>query len=264
MVPGTPRLAYDEVGIGEPVIFLHGIGGNRTNWRDQLQSFAAVGRRAIAWDARGWGGSDDYDGPLEFSDFSADLSRLMQHLEIAQADFVGLSMGGLILQDFVLRRPGQVRSLVLADTSRPPMIDMGARWVEEFLAARRTPLLAGKTPADIAPVVALALTGSKAAPEVVKRVQDSLAVLRKDSYLKAMETVTRHVIPQEGYAAIAAPVLVLVGAEDKLTTPDAALRLSSVIPGAHLVVIRDAGHLSNMEQPAAFDDAVFRFLARRP
>jgi 3-oxoadipate enol-lactonase len=264
MVPGPPRLAYDELGIGDPIIFLHGIGGNRTNWQDQLQSFAAAGRHAIAWDARGWGGSDDYDGPLEFTDLSADLLRLMLHLGIAQADFVGLSMGGLILQDFVLRHSGRIRSLVLADTSLPPMIDMGAQWVEEFLAVRRAPLLAGKTPADIAPLVAHSLVACRTDPAVVKRLQDSLALLRKDSYLKAMETVTRHVIPQEGYAVISVPVLVLVGAEDPLTTPDAARRLASVIPGAQLEIIPNAGHLSNMEQPVAFDEAVLRFLSQRP
>mgnify|MGYP002777952215 CR=1 FL=1 len=262
-VPGAPRLAYDVAGEGDPVVFLHGIGGNRGNWRDQLASFAAAGRRAIAWDARGWGDSDDYDGPLDFADFSADLLRLMAHLGLERADFVGLSMGGFVLQDFVQRHPARVRSLVLADTSRGPMTDHGPQWVESFLAARRTPLLAGKTPADIAPAVARSLAGRAATPEVVQRLHDSIAALHKESYLKAMDTVTRYVIPQ-GHAAIGVPVLVLVGEDDTLTPPDAARRLAQAIPGARLELIPQAGHLANIEQPVAFDRAVLSFLAQRP
>jgi 3-oxoadipate enol-lactonase len=262
-VPGAPRLAFDEAGHGDAVVFLHGIGGNRTNWRDQLASFAAAGRRAIAWDARGWGDSDDYEGALDFADFSADLLRLMAHRGLERADFVGLSMGGFILQDFVQRHPQRVRSLVLADTSRGPMTDHGPQWVEDFLAARRTPLLAGRTLVDIAPAVARSLAGRAATPEVVRRLEASIATLHRDSYLKAMETVTRYVIPA-GHAAIAVPVLVLVGADDALTPPDAARRLADAIPGAVLETIADAGHLSNIERPEAFDRAVLAFLARRP
>lgn len=261
-VPGAPALAYDACGSGDAVILLHGIGGNRSNWADQLPVLGER-YRAVAWDARGWGGSDDYPGPLEFADFSCDLVRLMDHLGVARADLVGLSMGGFIAQDFVLRFPHRVRSLVLADTSRGPMTDHGPQWVEEFLAARKVPLLAGKTPADIAPMVARSLAGPSATPAQVQRLHDSIASLHKDSYLKAMDTVTRYAIPARHHE-IAAPTLVIVGADDALTPPDAARRLADAIPGARLAVIPQAGHLSNIEQPQAFDRLVLDFLASRP
>jgi 3-oxoadipate enol-lactonase len=80
-VAGAPRIAVDQTGSGPAVIFLHGVGGNRTNWHDQLPQF---GRNfhAIAWDARGYGASDDYAGPLEFADFSADLIRVLDHFKL--------------------------------------------------------------------------------------------------------------------------------------------------------------------------------------
>ena len=81
LVDGTPRLHFDEIGSGPPLIFLHGIGGNRTNWTAQQLAMADV-CTAIAWDARGYGKSDDYEGPLNFHDFSpsADLSFPLEGL----------------------------------------------------------------------------------------------------------------------------------------------------------------------------------------
>ena len=94
IIPGSPRIAVDHEGTGPLSIFLHGIGGNRTNWHDQL---AVVGAHfhAVAWDARGYGASDDYDGALDFGDFAVDLARVIDHFGVARAHLVGLSMGGL-------------------------------------------------------------------------------------------------------------------------------------------------------------------------
>src|SRR3984893_8137578 len=77
-VSGVPRIAIDHLGSGPLVLFMHGIGGNRTNWHDQLPEF---GRHfhAVAWDGRGYGASDDYEGPLDFNDFGRDLARLLAH-----------------------------------------------------------------------------------------------------------------------------------------------------------------------------------------
>ena len=76
VIAGQPRIAVDHIGAGPLVVFLHGIGGNRSNWHDQLSEF---GRHfhAVAWDARGYGDSDDYDGALDFGDFAIDLARVI-------------------------------------------------------------------------------------------------------------------------------------------------------------------------------------------
>ncbi|MDG1143405.1 MAG: hypothetical protein P8N92_02000, partial [Burkholderiales bacterium] len=64
-VDGNPRISFDEAGSGPPLVFLHGIGGNRTNWREQQSAMADL-CTTISWDARGYGRSEDYEGPLEF------------------------------------------------------------------------------------------------------------------------------------------------------------------------------------------------------
>ena len=112
-VPGDPRIAYDHLGMGDVVLFLHGIGGNRTNWRDQLPAF--VERfHAVASDARGYGLSDDYSGPLNFGDFATVILRLLDHLSVRTAHIVGLSMGGRIALGFMARSPDRVKTLTLS------------------------------------------------------------------------------------------------------------------------------------------------------
>ena len=142
----APRIAVDHMGEGALVVFLHGIGGNRTNWRDQLPVFADR-FHAVAWDARGYGMSDDYDGPLDYNDFCNDLLRVLDHFEAHRAHLVGLSMGGSIIQDFYAQHAGRVASMVLADTrpgfeapsTRPPARSSCASGCSRCAPARHSP-----------------------------------------------------------------------------------------------------------------------------
>ena len=131
MVPGAPRIAVEHIGAGPLAIFLHGIGGNRTNWRDQLPAFSRD-FHAVAWDARGYGDSDDYDGPLDFGDFAADLRRVLDHFSAQRAHLIGLSMGGVIGLDFVSRYQDRVATLTLCDhkTARVARLPLSALFSE--------------------------------------------------------------------------------------------------------------------------------------
>ena len=114
-VEGTPRIAMNVMGEGPLLVFLHGIGGNRLNWQFQLPAFADD-FTVVAWDARGYGLSEDYEGDLDFSDFSHDLARLLDQFGAEKAHLCGLSMGGRIAQDFYALYPQRVATLVLCDT----------------------------------------------------------------------------------------------------------------------------------------------------
>src|SRR5258706_7511304 len=111
----APRIAVQHDGAGELVMFLHGIGGNRDNWDDQLVHYAPHSH-AAAWDARGYADSDDYPGELSITDFAGDLRRVLDHFKADKAHIVGLSLGGRVAQRFYFKHPDRVRSLVLADT----------------------------------------------------------------------------------------------------------------------------------------------------
>lgn len=254
------QLAYSKSGSGPVAVFLHGIGGNRFNWRRQLQFFS--GRYcAVAWDARGYGASDDPpNGQLKFADFADDLHALLDHLSAEQAHLVGLSMGGMIAQDFYQKYPQRVATLVLAGTSS----GFGSLTPEEragFLARRLAPLDAGQTLADIAPEVAKVLAGPNADEQVRQELCDSLSVLRVQPYKAALhaivETDFRNVLP-----SIVVPVLVIVGSEDRVLPEAESRKLVAAIPTAELKILPGVGHLSNIEAPEAFNAIVSEFLSK--
>ncbi len=255
-IPGKPRLAVDMQGEGTLAVFLHGIGGNRTNWHDQLPPFARH-FTAVAWDARGYGSSDDYDGPLDFADFSADLLRLVDHFGAVRAHLVGLSMGGRVALDFHERHPERVLTLTLCDT-RPGFAHLSQAQRREFIRLRQEPLLAGKEPKDIAPAVAKALVSPHATAAAYRRLVESMAALHKESYLKSIEATLGY--PSAELARIRVPTHIVVGADDTLTPPEISRAMAAQIPGAVLTIIARAGHLTNIEQPQRFNEAVLGFL----
>ncbi len=258
LVEPAPRLAVDHAGSGPLVKFLHGIGGNRSNWRDQLPAFARH-FHAAAWDARGYGASDDYPGPLDFADFSADLIRMLDHFGAERAHLVGLSMGGRIALDFHARHATRVASLVLCDTFAGYDETFTPARRAEFVRLRKQPLLDGKQPADIAPAIAESLIGRDASPEILRRLIDSLSAIHPESYLKTIEATTNY-DRHDALAAIAVPTLLVYGAEDRLTPPEIGRRLQRRIPGAGFAMIERAGHLSNIERPVEFNRLVLDFL----
>jgi pimeloyl-ACP methyl ester carboxylesterase len=241
------------------VVFLHGIGGNRTNWAKQLEVF---GRQfcAVAWDARGYGASNDPPTTLRFSDYADDLQRLLDHLKAETAHLVGLSMGGMIIQDFYARYPNRVATLALVDTS-PGLGTAPEEAKKDFLARRLEPLERGLTPADFAPDLIEVLVAPSAPPSVREQLQSSLAMLRPEPYKQALKAIVstdfRAVLPK-----ISVPTLVIVGKEDQITTSATADYLAKNIPGAEKVVLAEAGHLTNIEQPEAFNSALGTFLGK--
>jgi 3-oxoadipate enol-lactonase len=255
-----PTIAVERAGTGPLVVFLHGIGGNRRNWLPQLPAFSR-NYMAAAWDARGYGDSDDYDGALDFADFSHDLARVLDHYKVAKAHIVGLSMGGRIAQQFYFLYPDRVATLTLCDTQR----GFALRSQEErdsFLKARQAPLLSGKEPRDIAPAVAKSLLGPNATADMMRQAIESMTLLHKDSYLKALAATVHH-MPAGDLRNIKVRTHVVVGEHDTLTPPALSRDMAGDIPGAELTIIPNAGHLSNLENPDVFNRAVLDFLGRK-
>jgi 3-oxoadipate enol-lactonase len=256
-IPGRPRLAVDHCGSGPLVVFMHGIGGNRTNWRDQLPDFGAR-YHAMAWDARGYGLSDDYDGPLDFGAFAADLLRLLDHFGAEKAFLIGLSMGGRIAQDFYPRHPDRVAAMVLCDTMPSFNAGLTPEQRAEFIRLRKEPLVNGKEPKDIAPVVARTLLSKNAPDWAFDRLVESMAMLHKGSYIKTVEATTHY--DRVDLPNIKVPVLLVFGSEDRLTTPEVGRSMAAAIPDADLFIVENAGHLPNIEKPREFNAKVLTFL----
>ena len=259
-IEGTPRLAVDRAGAGPLVFFLHGIGGNRKNWTGQIGALRG-GFHAVAWDARGYGGSDDYDGPLDFGDFAKDALRVLDRFEAKRAHLVGLSMGGRIAQDFHARFPERVATLVLCDTRADFQDSMPPEKRAEFIRLRQAPLLAGKEPRDIADALVESLVAPGADAAARRKLRESIAALHKESYLKTIEASLTFDRSAE-IDRIRVPTLLIYGEHDRLTPPAIGRALHERIAGSEFVEIEGAGHLTNIERPEAFNAALLAFLAR--
>ena len=258
---GAPRIAVEHIGAGPLVMFLHGIGGDRSTWAHQMTAFAANGYCAAAWDTRGYGDSDDYDGALSFTDIADDLARVLDAFAVNRAHIVGTSMGGRISLEFYANHPDRFATLTLAGVhARFGAFSLEAQ--RQFVDARRKPLIEdGLDPVDIAPAVIGKLAGPNSPDDARTRAIAAMARLHKHSYIKTVEATTQfdreHVLGE-----IAVPTLVIGGEFDPLTPPDMTRKVAADITDAEYHLIYDVGHLGNLENPVEFNRLLDQFLAR--
>ncbi|MBK17637.1 MAG: alpha/beta hydrolase [Rhodospirillaceae bacterium] len=261
-VEGSPRVCVDVAGEGPLLVFLHGIGGNRLSWHLQLPEFSKE-FTAVAWDARGYGGSDDYDGELNFSDFSHDLERLLNHYGAQKAHICGTSMGGRIAQDFMALYPDRVATLILCDTfAGDDENDARAsrtQTIDEFVESRIRPFLDGAAPVELARKRGGRLMAPEHSEDARRRAIEASSQLHVESYIKTVRASAAF-SRIDNLAKINVPTLLLFGEQDPLTPPTVADYMMEKISGAELVVIDKAGHMPYLEQPDAFNSAVLKFL----
>jgi len=186
--------------------------------------------------------------------FAADTAAVIQTVGGGQAHVCGLSMGGIVALHLWRDHPQVVLSLVLADT-----------WAWHPVAAAgqgaRLAAIDANDMASLARMRMPAVYGPGAAPSLVLRGVETFASLDKSVYRAA--TAELWSVEMRGVAAsVTVPTLVLVGDHDSIAPPHLSHELAALIPGAQLVVVPDAGHLSNEENPAAFNLALRTFLER--
>jgi pimeloyl-ACP methyl ester carboxylesterase len=248
---------FEGAGVGEPLILLHGLGLNLHVWDDQFATFAER-FRVIRYDLRGFGRSL----PTTATSFShvEDLKNLLDQLRIDRAHLLGLSLGGRIATDFALQYPRRVARLVLADAALG-----GYRFSEDWYARLNAVLQCGKA-GDVAAAKALWLAHPlfdtvKARPATGARCS---AIANSDADWHWLhQGLEQGLSPAAAkrLGQIAARTLVIVGEHDLADFHAIASLLESGIPHAEKRVIRDAGHIVNMEAPAAFNSTVLAFLS---
>lgn len=255
-------LYYEEHGSGGgTVVFAHGLLFDRRIFEEQVAALS--GRyRVIAFDFRGHGGSEVTRGGYDMDSLAADAAGLIEALGAAPCHFAGLSMGGFVGLRLAARRPELVRSLVVLDSSADPeprgnlpryrLLQMVARLFGlGAVAGRVMPILLGKT------------TMEDPARREMRELwrarvvgQDRVGVTRAVSGVLERDGVYGEL------PGIQVPVLIVVGEEDTATPPAKAERMQGAIPGAELVTIPRAGHMSSIEAPEAVTRAMEEFLAR--
>ncbi len=250
-------LAWREAGDGDPVVFLHGLGGSRTSWEPQLAGLGSE-FRCIAWDMPGYGASVPV-APLTFATIADSVARLLDRAGVEQAHLVGESFGGMHALHTARRHPQRVARLVLANTSAAFGLDGTdpAAW----RAARLAPLDAGLTPADIAADVLTAVAGPALSDDALAMRVAGFARIPADGLRAAVECLPTHDV-RDQLGAISAPALVVAGELDTETPVAYARVIAEGLQNAELTVLDGVGHLAVSEAPRTFNRLVRDFLAR--
>jgi YbgC/YbaW family acyl-CoA thioester hydrolase len=247
-------LAVEVRGDGPAIMFVHGYPFDRSIWRDQLE--ALEGYRRIAPDLRGMGQSDAPDLGYGMSTYADDLAALLDTLGVRQAVLCGQSMGGYVIFEFLRRWRDRVLAVILVDTGAEADGAEARRAREAAAATARE----GGTVA-VADILLPKLVAAESPPEVVDRLRRMIEATPVPGMVGALAAMRdRHDSTGLLPTLSGLPALVIVGAEDALTPPEGARRMAAAIPGARLVVVPNAGHVTPVERPKETTGAILEFL----
>ena len=255
---GGAELAYDVRGQGPPLLFLHAFPLSLVMWDPQVQAFAAS-HQVIRFDARGFGGSPPGDGLLTMERIADDAVALLDHLGLSRAVVCGLSMGGYAAFALVRRHADRLKGLVLADT-RVGADSHAARAARAAQADRARKEGSGAVADAVLPKLVGETTHMRR-PEIVARLRETIAATPPRGIADALAGLAARADSTSTLREIRVPTLVLCGAEDVITPVAEAEALVRGIAGSRLEIVPEAGHLSSVENPDGFNDALGRFLA---
>lgn len=265
-------LNYREQGEGEPLLLVMGLGAPWQGWEPQLEAFSRR-HRVICFDNRGVGASDKPVGRYSVSQLVEDARGLLDHLGIARAHMVGVSMGGMVAMEMAAKHPERVGSLVLAATT--PAADARMRWTMGRIAAR---------------VGAAAVTCGGSLQDRLAAVKEELIQVwlplifsarpgdpEEATVRRLMDAAFAHGFPAVGTAGqlaacfahdarerlpkLCAPTLVLGGTDDAVFAKERFAELARSVPGARLEILDGSPHAINLVRPEGFNDLVLRFLS---
>jgi pimeloyl-ACP methyl ester carboxylesterase len=252
-------IAYARVGDGPPLVFVHGAGDDGRIWQPQLAALADE-FTLVAWDEPGAGRSSDVPADFGLADYANCLAALIDAVALGPAHVAGLSWGGTVVLELYRQHPGLVATLILADTyagwkGSLPEEELQARLAaaHEMLAAPAEEfdptlhgLFAGDPPAEFVPLL------------------DEIAADVRPQSLRTQLFVMAEADQSALLPRIAVPTLLVWGELDARSPLGVARQFEQAIPDAKLVVIPGAGHVSNLEQPGRFNEAVRGFCRAHP
>jgi 3-oxoadipate enol-lactonase len=251
------RLYYQRSGRGEPLLLLHGLGSSVLDWERQVDVFS-TGFEVITLDLRGHGRSGKPPGPYSLALFAADVNELVQTLRLGPVHVLGLSMGGMVAFQWALDYPQSARSLIIVN-SGPELVPRGwrerwqftkRRWIVRMLGMRRM----GK-------VLAEQLLPEPDQETLRAAFVERWAANEPRAYLQSLRAIVGWSVAGR-ISQLQIPCLIISGDADY--TPVAAKRAYAArIPGAEVVEIANSRHMTPIDQPSAFNQAVLEFLARQ-
>lgn len=257
------NIYYEEQGTGEPLLLIMGFTVSSIGWHWNIPTFAKS-FRTIAFDNRGVGQSDKPDIPYSMAMFADDTVGVLDALGIERAHVFGISMGGMIAQEFTLRYPQRVKTLILGCTN------CGGQNTVLSKDPDVLHMLENIASVDVQQA-ALIMTKVAVTPWFLQKRMNVLLELNqlsaqhptpKHGMVRQMEAISGH-DTYERLLQITTPTLVITGKEDGLVPPENSVTLSQRIPNADLAILANASHLFNIELPIATVETVKEFIQRQ-
>ena len=246
---------YTLEGAGPWLVMSHSLACDSAMWGEQAEPLAKR-FKVLRYDTRGHGRSDAPAGAYTLEMLADDAKGLLDALGVREAHWIGISMGGMIGQTLALKHPGALKSLVLADTTSRNPPEVWPMWKERIEVAETKGM-----EATVESTLARWFTAPyrEARPDRIQPIADMIRATPVAGYVGCC-----HAIPKIDLTArlkeIRVPVLAITGAEDAAAPGTRAIHEN--LPGSELVVIPSASHISNIEQPEAFNQALTRFYDR--
>ncbi|HYW91831.1 MAG TPA: alpha/beta hydrolase [Gammaproteobacteria bacterium] len=257
---GDTRFYYELHGSGSPLVLLHGLQGDSSNFGDLVPGLA-LHHRVLVFDQRGSGWSDKPAGNYSMALLADDTAALMEALGLDRAHVFGVSMGGMVAQELALHHPARMRSLILGCTSACGPAGVALDGAPRDSAYELAPI-SGEERARRLAAAGFSAQFLREHPDMVERLAqarrrrplDIDALARRRRALERHDTLAR-------LDRIRVPALILRGLQDAIVAPENSRRLAARIPDARLETLSGAGHLFWMECPDQTLAHVLGFLA---
>ena len=250
-------VGYTDDGSGTPLVFIHAFPLSKAMWQPQVDALKDT-YRVVTSDLGGHGESDIVPWNDSLDGYAKHIIRFLDHLEIAQAVFVGLSMGGYTLFSIYRNHSNRVKAMVLADTraqADSEEVKLGRQSMAEVAFKDGASAIA-----DMMLPKLLAPSTITQHPEMVEQVRQMILQTPTAGIVVDLVAMATRPDSTDLLSTITCPTLVIVGEEDQATPVTESQYMTQRIPTSTLVTIRQAGHLSNLEQPITFNQAIQSFL----
>jgi 3-oxoadipate enol-lactonase len=259
MMTKDGRFGYQASGDSSlpALVFLHGIGGAGRGWRHQIDAFGDR-YHAIGWDMPGYGGSTQLP-EVTMSALAEALKDFLAQLGLRKPVLVGHSIGGMVVQQLLVKYPDLAGAVVLAQTTSAFGSSDG-EWQKNFIDARLGPLDRGETMVSMAPKLVQGLIGDDPDPAGIALAQDCMASVRPETYRSSMMAMIGFDL-RKNMADIAVPTLLLSGSKDNNAPAKTMAKMATAVKGSTYVELEGVGHLASFERPDEFNEVINDFLS---
>jgi len=252
------QINYRVTGEGPWIILSHPVSANMEIWEPQINALAEK-FSVLQYDIRGHGETEATQGPYPMVQLADDAAHLLAYLGIEKAHWIGTSLGGMIGQSFAIQYPDKVDRIVLANTTCQAAPNAQTLWGERALQAEMHGM-ASQIESTVSRWFTKAFIENN--PKVIQKIEDMIRATSVVGYRGTSNALINFDLSSQ-LRKIKSSVLVMAGEYDQATALSMSQKIVSLLPKAQLVIIKDAAHISSLEQWEFFNQEVINFLSEK-